>query len=292
MSIAGGLDRAPGRGKALGADVIQLFTGQPQRWAERPLPEEEAARFRARRRENGIRFAAAHDSYLINLGSPDPTLFGRSLEAFRAELERCARLGLDALVTHPGSATDGDRRAALRRNVEAIAGLLELVPGPTRVLLETTAGGGTVLGHRFEELADMLEAFPAAVRERIGVCLDTCHVFSAGYDLRDDPAGVVDELDRVVGLGRLGLLHLNDSLGARGSRVDRHAHIGEGRLGEGPFRALLRDPRLRRVPCVIETPKDGDREASDRRNLTTLRRLAAADRGRGPADEGTPRETL
>lgn len=277
MSIAGGLDRAPGRGKALGADVIQVFTGQPQRWAERPLPEEEAAAFRARRAEDGIRFVAAHDSYLINLASPDPTLLRRSRDAFRAELERCIRLGADALVTHPGSATDGDRTAALRRNVDAIAGLLELVPGPTRVLLETTAGGGTVLGHRFEELAEMLETFPAAVRERVGVCLDTCHVFSAGYDLRRKPGGVVDELDDVVGLDRLGLLHLNDSLGALGSRVDRHAHIGRGELGEAPFRALLRDPRLRAVPCVIETPKDGDREASDRRNLATLRRLAGAD---------------
>jgi deoxyribonuclease-4 len=262
------------RGEAIGATALQVFTKQPQRWAEPELDDDEVDRFRRAVGGSDVRVTAAHDSYLINLASEKPDLLDKSRAAFRAELERCVRLGIDFLVTHPGNATGGDRPAALRRNARAVAEVLGEVEGPTRVLLETTAGSGTALGWRFEELAELLDRIPADLRPRAGVCLDTAHVFAAGYDLRGDFDGVIEEFDRTVGLERLRLLHLNDSEAPLGSRVDRHAHIGRGELGEEGFRPVMRDPRLRDVPRVLETPKGDDATASDRRNLETLRRLA------------------
>lgn len=277
VSAAGGPHRAPERAARLNATALQIFTKPPQRWAERSVDPEEAAAFRESRRAHRVRVAAAHDSYLINLASPVRVLRDRSLAAFRAELDRCAALGLDFLVTHPGNATDGDRPAAVRRNADALATALADFDGSTKVLIETTAGSGSVLGWRFEELAQLLEALPSPVRGGVGICLDTAHVHAAGYDLAGDPGGVLDEFERVLGIGRLRLLHLNDSRSPRGSRVDRHADIGGGAIGEDAFAALLEDPRLAEVPRLIETPKPkGDREAAeaaDRRNLETLRRL-------------------
>ncbi len=218
--------------------------------------------------------AASHDSYLINLATPDRLLRDKSVRAFRAELERCELLGLEFLVTHPGNATAGSRDSALRQNAELIGQVVWDVPGRTRVLLETTAGTGSSLGCRFEEIAALIDGQPAEVRARLGVCFDTAHVFAAGYDLRGDYDAVVERFDEVIGLGRLELIHCNDSLGALGSRRDRHADIGAGELGEGAFRHLMQDPRLRSVPRVLETPKGEDPVAADRRNLATLRRLA------------------
>lgn len=272
--MAGGLRRAPERGRELGVRALQIFTKSPRRWAERRVDPQEADAFRRAVEASGILFTAAHDSYLINLASPDRALRRRSTAAFRAELERCGALGLDALVTHPGNATDGDREAALRRNAEALAAAVEPAAGDTAVLLETTAGSGTALGGRFEELARLLDLLPEPLRERTGVCLDTAHVFAAGYDLRGDPEAVLERFDRLIGLERLRLIHVNDSRAALGSRVDRHAHIGAGRIGEAAFATLMREPRLRGVPRVLETPKGDDPVASDRRNLELLRRLA------------------
>lgn len=282
LSIAGGLHRAPERGRELGVTALQVFTKPPQRWAERTPSREETEAFRRAAAAAGIVFAAAHDSYLINLATADPLLHRRSVVAFRAELDRCLRLGLQGLVTHPGNATGGDPEAAIRRNASAIGGALEASPGETAVLLETTAGSGTALGSRFEELARLIEAIPGPVRDRVGICLDTAHVFAAGYDLREDYDGVIDRFDRVLGLDRLRLIHVNDSKAPLGSRVDRHAHIGQGELGEAPFAALMRDARLRGVPRVLETPKGDDPAAADRRNLELLRRLA------GPGARGSP----
>lgn len=274
VSIAGGLHRAPERAARIGADALQLFTKAPQRWAERCVTEEEAAAFRAARETAGIRVAASHDSYLINLASPDPGLRVRSARAFRAELARCEILGLELLVTHPGNATGGDRDRALSQNAELVAEAMRAVPGKTRVLLETTAGSGRSLGCSFEEIAVLIDGLPSEARDRIGVCLDTAHVYAAGYDLRGEYDAVLGRFDQIVGLERLALIHCNDSAAALGSRRDRHAEIGKGKLGERVFESLMRDERLAQVPRVLEIPKGSDPAATDRRNLALLRRLA------------------
>lgn len=273
VSTAGGVEHAPARAAALRSHVLQLFTKQPSRWAE-PVPASAAIdAFHAARAAHGIRTAAAHDAYLINLATADPQLHERSCNAFVGELTRCAAYGLEFLVSHPGSATSGDRDAALARNALAIRRALEGTPGDTVVLLETTPGSGSCLGASFEELAELLRLVD--VPERTGVCLDTCHVWAAGYDLRTDYEGVVARLEATVGLDRIRLFHLNDSVGGLGSRRDRHAGIGEGALGLETFRSLLRDPRFARVPKLLETPKGDDALRADRRNLARLRRLRA-----------------
>lgn len=277
VSTAGGVENAPARAAEIDAVVLQLFTKQPSRWAEPNLGPERIAAFREARKTYGIRVAVSHDSYLINLAAPDATLFERSYAAFRAELERCEALGLEYLVTHPGNATDGDEERGIRQNAQAIGRALMEVPGSTVVLLETTAGSGHVLGATFEQIARLLEEVPAAVRDRVAVCVDTCHLWAAGYDIRSDYYGVFGELDRVVGLDRVRLFHLNDSVGGFGSRRDRHADIGEGTLGDEPFRLLLNDARFREVPKVLETPKGDDHAAADRRNLGRLRGLRATE---------------
>lgn len=271
VSVAGGVDKAPERAAAIASVMVQVFTKQPNRWAEREVDEALAAAWNAARERHGIRRVASHDSYLINLASPDPALHARSYASFTAELRRCGALGLDFLVTHPGNATDDDPAGGMARNAEAIERALEEVPGDTVVLLETTAGSGRVLGATFEELAALRARMGPAARARVGVCLDTCHVWAAGYDLAGDYDGVLARFDDVIGLDQLRLIHLNDSVGALGSRRDRHADIGEGTLGEEPFRRLMNDDRLAGVPKVLETPKGDDHTAADLRNLGRLR---------------------
>jgi deoxyribonuclease-4 len=270
VSSAGGTPEAPPRAGAIGATALQLFTKQANRWAERECIGDECERFRAAVDATDVRVTAAHDSYLINLASPDPALRAKSLDSFAAELRRCAALGIDYLVSHPGNYMD-ERDAGLARNAEAIVEGLERAPGKTMLLLETTAGSGTALGATFEELAYLIEAVPAPLRDRVGVCLDTCHVFSAGYDLVGDYDGVIARLDDVVGLPRLRVMHLNDSKTPLASRRDRHELIAEGSLGELPFRRIMNDPRLADVAKVIETPKGDDAETMDRRMLERLR---------------------
>jgi deoxyribonuclease-4 len=274
VSTAGGVERAPARGAEIGADVIQIFTKQVNRWAERDIDRESALAFRGALSEHGILAAGSHDSYLINLASPDPTLRERSYRSFCRELERCRALDLDFLVTHPGNATDGDRAAGLARNAEAIRRALDSVDGPTPVLIEATAGQGTALGAIFEELAELLERIGPEFRDRLGVCIDTAHLYAAGYDLKADYEGVIGELDRIVGLEWVRLFHLNDSKTPLGSRVDRHEGIAEGTLGPVPFRSVMRDDRFLEVPKVIETPKGDDPVPTDRRNLGRLRSYA------------------
>lgn len=274
VSIAGGTAEAAARCLEIDATGAQLFTKQANRWAEREVPPEEAARFRAAMGATRVRWTCAHDSYLINLASPDPALRARSLESFRAELRRCHALGLDALVSHPGNYMD-DRDSGLARNADAIAEALEAEPGGTRLLMELTAGQGTVLGSTFEEMAALLERLPAGVRGRVGVCLDTAHVWAAGYDLVTDYDGVVARLGDTLGMERLGCLHLNDSKAKLGSHLDRHELIGEGTIGVEPFRRIMTDARLAAIPKVIETPKGDDAAASDGRMLRLLRTLAA-----------------
>ena len=273
VSASGGVQRAPARAREIDAVVLQLFTKQPSRWAEPKIDEETARAFLAEREEHGITVAGAHDSYLINLSSPDRRLWRMSQRSFQAELERCARLSLDFLVTHPGNATDENEEAGLERNARGVTESLDAVDGPTRVLLELTAGAGTTVGATFENLRAIIDRIPEHHRHRVGVCFDTCHAYSAGYDLVGDYEGVWMLFDDVIGLDRLGLIHMNDSKHPFDSRKDRHEAIGEGTLGVEPFRRIVLDGRLAHVPKVLETPKGDDGVSADRANLELLRSL-------------------
>jgi deoxyribonuclease-4 len=272
VSTEGGLATAPGRARAIGSACLQLFTKQPNRWAEPNVDEATAEAFREARAAHGIRVAGAHDSYLINLSSPDRALWNRSLASFEAELRRCTLLGLDFLVTHPGNATDGRTEAGIRHNAEGVALALDAVgESPTRVLLELTAGSGTSVGGSFESLAAILAEIPEVLRSRVGVCVDTCHAYAAGYDLLGDYEGVWKAFADTLGWSRLGLIHMNDSKHALGSHKDRHDDIGKGTLGPEPFRRIMLDPRLDGVPKILETPKGDDAVAADLANLERLR---------------------
>jgi deoxyribonuclease-4 len=272
VSSQGGVAMAPARGGALRATAIQLFTKTPNQWRERTLDEEQIVRFRSEVARHRLEAVVAHDSYLINLASPDPVLRARSIESFRQEMERSRALGLRAVVSHPGNYMD-DRDLGLERNARGYAECLESVPGDLEVWIEGTAGSGTALGARFEEMRDLRNGLPDGIRTRVGFCLDTAHLHAVGYDLASVER-VWEEFDRVIGLELLKCLHLNDSRAAAGSRVDRHEWIGEGRIGPEPFRRIMRDPDLARVVKIIETPKRDDPLRHDRRMLRRLRAYA------------------
>jgi deoxyribonuclease-4 len=269
-SIAGGTHEAPPRAKAIGATAMQMFTKMANRWAERECADDECAAFRRALAETEVRATAAHDSYLINLASPDPALRRRSVESFVAELARCEALGLDFLVSHPGNYMD-DRASGIARNGEAIAEALARVPGRVVLCLECTSGSGTALGATFEELATIIDAVPEPHRARVAVCTDTCHMYSAGYDLVRDYDAVWRRFDDVLGLARLRVMHLNDSKTPFGSRRDRHELIAEGSLGAAPFQRIMRDERFVEIPKLIETPKLDDATKTDSRMLARLR---------------------
>jgi deoxyribonuclease-4 len=307
MSITGGLHKALESAKALGMDTVQLFTASPSKWQvseitppsagktvsksgkvltkngnqwnARDLTDDEVTTFRDTLRQTKIRYATAHDSYLINMASPEEKLYKRSVEAFVVELQRAERLGLSYLVTHPGAHLDSGEDAGLQKIAKAIDEVHARCPNfNVRILLETTAGQGTTLGYRFEHLARILSL--VADPDRLGTCLDTCHVFAAGYELA--PAAEYEKtiraFQKTVGLKKLLAFHINDSVKGLGSRVDRHAHIGKGELGLEPFRLLVNDKRFRNRPMVLETPKEeGDADDMDTVNLATLRRLLQAD---------------
>ncbi len=282
MSIAGGFDQAAERGRRIGASALQVFVKSSNQWRARPLDPHEAERFQQACHRAGIERLVAHDSYLINLASGDPALWEKSLQAFAVEMQRCDALGIPALVMHPGAHGGDGEEVGLRRLIRAFDRLEEMLPeARVRILVETTAGQGTALGYRFEHLHTILRS----VRNpgRLGVCLDTCHVFAAGYDLRAPGAyeRTLEEFDRRVGIERLGAVHLNDSKKELGSRIDRHTHIGEGCLGLEAFRNLLNDPRLRGLPMVLETPK-GEDLREDLENLGRLRGLLGPARPQRP----------
>lgn len=273
VSTQGGVPSAPARGTAIGATAIQVFTKTPSQWKEPVISAETAAEFRRSLARSGVREVVSHDSYLINLATPDPELSRKSTMAFEGELERCWRLGIGFVVSHPGNYID-DREAGLQRNARRYSRCLARVPGEVMVLIETTAGTGTALGSSFEELARLRELIEPEVRHRVGYCADTCHLFSAGYDLARDFDAVWAHWDRVLGLQHLRCLHLNDSKTPFGSRRDRHELIGEGSLGAEPFRRIMRDPRFAGIPKVLETPKGEDEFGNDRKMLRRLRRYA------------------
>ena len=270
VSVQGGVHTGPGRGLAIGATAIQVFTKTPSQWREPEVTADVAAGFRRESERTGITSIVAHDSYLINLATPDPVLASRSVDSFVAELRRCTALGIQFLVSHPGNFID-DREAGIRRNAAAYTRALEAVPGPVMVLLENTAGTGTTLGSSFEELARLRQAIGKRVRHRIGFCADTCHLYSAGYDVVRDYDGVWSRWGAEIGFEHLHCLHLNDSKTPFGSRRDRHELIAEGSLGAEPFRRIMRDPRFSSVIKVIETPKGDDEVTQDRRMLRRLR---------------------
>jgi deoxyribonuclease-4 len=275
MSIAGGVDRAVRAAAALGFQTVQLFTKNNTQWKVPPLSEEQQTAFRAALVETGIADPVVHNSYLINLGSPDAALWKKSIDAMTVEVERCARLGIGDLVVHPGAHLGQGEDAGLSRIAKALDRVLRRTRGAlVRIDLETTAGQGTCLGHRFEHLGAILDR--VAEPERLGVCLDSCHIFAAGYSLgpAEEYDKTMDDLDRAVGIPRVRVWHLNDSRRERGSRVDRHAHIGRGYLGLEPFRRILRDPRFQAVPMILETPKGTENGVDcDAVNLQVLREL-------------------
>ncbi len=274
VSTAGGPASAPARGAAIGATAIQIFTKTPNMWREPVVSGEVVTAFQRARDTHPVGVVVSHDSYLINLASPDPILRARSTEAFSGELRRSEALGLDAIVSHPGNYID-DRDAGLERNARAISEALRAVPGRVMVYLEATAGSGTVLGRSFEELRQIRDLVEDDVRERIAFCADTCHLYSAGYDLVADYEGVWSAWERVIGFDLLRCFHLNDSKTPFASRRDRHELIGEGSLGIEPFRRVMRDPRFAAIPKILETPKgDDDETTNDLRMLALLRGMA------------------
>jgi deoxyribonuclease-4 len=278
-SIAGGYHNALLEARAHGLDAVQLFTKQPGQWAARPIDDGQVRAFRGAALQAGVRSTLGHDSYLVNLASPDPALYRRSLDAFVEEMNRAERLGLACLVMHPGAHLGTDEDAALTRVALALDEAHARCPGyRVRVLVETTAGQGSTLGWRFEHLATILRR--VADGGRLGVCFDTCHVFAAGYPLAgpDAYAATLAEFDRVVGLSRIEAFHLNDSRKPRGSRIDRHAPIGKGEMGPEPFRLLVNDPRFADHPMVLETPPEAVAD-----DLATLRGLLAPGPARTPA---------
>ncbi|MEO8479598.1 MAG: deoxyribonuclease IV [Gemmatimonadota bacterium] len=274
VSIQGGTPTAPARGADIGATALQIFTKTPNMWREPEITPEIATAFREALEADPVEAVVSHDSYLINLASPDPVLRKKSLEAFQGELRRSATLGLLGIVSHPGNFMD-DHDAGLERNAAAITEALRHVPGEVKVFLETTAGSGTVLGRTFEELATIRELVADDVRHRIAFCADTCHLFSAGYDLVGDFDGVWRVWEEVIGFDLLACMHLNDSKTPYDSHKDRHELIGEGSLGLEPFRRIMQDPRFATIPKLLETPKGDDMVTNDRRMLALLREFAS-----------------
>lgn len=275
MSIAGGCHEAVRIAQEHGCETVQLFTKNSNQWVGKPLTDEDVEIFKKKLREAKLKYPTAHDSYLINLASPDDLLYRKSIEAFVDEVERAERLGLSYLVTHPGAHVGSGNDAGIQRVVAALDEVHRRCSGfKVMVLLEATAGQGTTLGHRFEHLAGIIEH--VAEPKRLGVCLDTCHIFAAGYELAPEPKyqATMDEFDRVVGLKKLKLFHLNDSKKPLGSRVDRHEALGKGFLGLEPFRLIVNDPRFEKLPMILETPKEADdNDDMDTVNLAVLRGL-------------------
>jgi deoxyribonuclease-4 len=279
MSIAGGLYRALERGEEVGCSVVQIFLKNQLQWAAKPYSAEDIALFKAAWKRTGMRTVFAHSSYLINLAAAEPREWQRAVEAFHDELERAEALGLPFVIIHPGSHRGEGLDAGVARIARALDTVLERTRGyRVMVLLENTAGGGATIGRSFEELAALLDA--VTTPERVGICLDTCHLFAAGYDVRKQEGyeAAMSTCARLIGLRRVRAFHLNDAKAACGSGLDRHEKIGRGKMGVAAFRLLMNDRRFARVPMTLETPKDPEPKA-DRDALALLRRLRASGSG-------------
>lgn len=276
MSVAGGLENGFAEAKRVGCDCLQIFVKNQKQWNAKPLTDDLIKRYKDAEAESGIKPVVAHSSYLINLGSPKAEQFEKSVNALVDELERCEALGVSGLVLHPGAHMGEGVDAGIKRISRGIDQAHKRTKGfKTRILLESTAGQGTAIGHQISELGAILESIKAP--ERVGICLDTCHLFAAGYDLRDEGEydKMVAKLKKYVGLKRIECIHTNDSKGDCGSHLDRHEHIGKGKIGLAGFRNLLNDNRLAHAMRILETPKgvDGRNADYDKINLGKLRRL-------------------
>jgi deoxyribonuclease-4 len=287
MSIAGGLDKAIWAASKIGFQTVQLFSKNNNQWKAPPLTDTQVAAFRGALAETGIVDPVVHTSYLINLGTADDFLWNRSIDGMTVEVERCEALGILDLVLHPGAHTGSGEGAGLLRVAQGLDEVHRRTKGcPVHIDLETTAGQGTCLGHRFEHLEQILGQ--VSEPERLGVCCDTCHLFAAGYSLAtpEEYDETITALDRTLGCERVRVWHLNDSRKERGSRVDRHEAIGRGCMGLEPFRNLVNDRRFRAIPMILETPKGvEDGEDLDAINLRTIRRLEKKSRQAGAGRE-------
>lgn len=255
-SAAGGVHNAILEGGRIGATTIQLFTSNQKRWQSKPIDEAEINLWKAALEETGLSQIMSHDSYLINLGSPNPEMLQKSREAFAAEVARCVQLDIAFLNFHPGAHLKEGVEACMDRIVESmLLAKPALENGKTRLLLEATAGQGSAIGAKFEELAYILERTCKEIP--VGICIDTCHIFAAGYDIRTPETWdqTLKEFDRIAGLQHLYAFHVNDSLKGLGTRVDRHAHLGQGMIGLESFKFLMQDPRTRHLPKYLETPE-------------------------------------
>ncbi|MDH3346536.1 MAG: deoxyribonuclease IV [Desulfobulbaceae bacterium] len=274
MSIAGGLHKAFDRISEVGGDALQIFTKNQRQWRSKPLTTQEITTFTEKRDLCGEITVAAHASYLINLAAAPGATADKSLPAFVDELQRCDQLSIPYLVIHPGSHGGAGIETGIERVVSMTDKAFAMLPESSRVmlLLETTAGQGTALGARFDELGTIISKLKHS--QRVGVCVDTCHIFAAGYDIRTPATykNTVSELNKKIGLNRVHFFHLNDSKKELGSKVDRHEHIGQGKIGTEGFRCLLNDPRFAQLPMSLETPKS-DNMAEDKENLNLLRSL-------------------
>ncbi|MFC2076332.1 deoxyribonuclease IV [candidate division KSB1 bacterium] len=273
MSISGGLHLSLERGRSIGCTAIQIFTKNASQWRAKPITDEDISAYLEMQAETGIGPVVAHDSYLINLASSDRALFEKSYDAFRIEMQRAESLGIPHLVTHPGAHKGAGEEEGIRLISGALTRLHRDTPGfNVKVCLETTAGQGTSLGHTFEQIARMIELTEES--DRLSVCLDTCHVFVASYPLStvEEYHSTMDEFDRIIGLDRLAVIHLNDAKKGAGSRVDRHEHIGKGEMGLEAFRGIMNDKRLDDVPKLLETHKGKDME-EDVMNMDVLKSL-------------------
>lgn len=270
VSVAGGLASAFPRAAELGCDAMQIFVKNASQWRAKEMADDEVAAFRDAHSASAVGPLVAHASYLINLAATDPAILEKSLDALTDELLRCSRLGVQGLVLHPGAHLGAGEEAGIDKVAASLDAVLGDLPDvSTRVLLENTAGQGSCLGWKLEQLAAMRER--VSEPHRVGFCLDTCHSFAAGYPIHEEAgfAEFWDEVERRLGLDALGCLHLNDSVKPFNSRRDRHAHIGEGEIGLGCFERLLTEPRLQTIPMVLET-EPGDDMKGHRRDLKTL----------------------
>ncbi len=260
LSISGGLHQALEVAAGYGFDCVAMFVRNQRQWRAGALSDKAIATFREVRRQSGLAPVVAHGSYLVNLAGKDD-IRRKSIAAMRDELDRCERLGIEYLVFHPGSHERVDEGIVLV--ADALNEIVTDCPGQTKILIETTAGQGNYLGRTFEQISDILARLE--MPERFGVCLDTCHVFAAGYDIRTPEAyrRTMDTFDRVIGMGKLPAIHLNDSVKGLGSRIDRHAHIGLGQIGLQAFAEIVNDPRLADLPMILETPKGADEAGRD-----------------------------